>query len=792
MSEIKHTSPVWAPPLFPEQGRLPTSEAEVYENYKKQRREENEYLQQFNQDTGRRNGFTCSQSLHINLFFDGTGNNNKHDSELANPTHPTNIAKLFHAAYPPSAEEQGYFSYYMPGVGTPFPDIGEMDYSGGGLMYATGGEDRINWALMMLIDALSYTLTAPAHKRLNASDAKAKIKKMSTSMYLGGIEGQSNRKREFLSTINELGLNPLVETHSPKLLKIKLFVYGFSRGAAEARTFVNWLSGLFETPKGEKLPQQSLLGIPLSIEFLGLLDTVPSVGIAHIAPLSDGHMGWADGTQQLPSESKFPNLIKCCRHFAAAHEQRLCFPMDSVRRPEGVYPAFTKEVVYPGMHSDIGGGYPAGDSEKKQPGDQGKGREGVGSLLSQIILHDMYAAALEAGSPLSVPENVIPEELKAKQPSRKMSSDSILEFDVSPDLAERFNAWRTTLLPAVELAEPAEQVTSGYQPHLLSQSLEDAVVAQIGWITAWRIGRYAHRGYLQQPFYNQAKQSSAGQLSLDKLSQEETQKKIAKDRITAAQNPKAPGAQDMLNKQGIPDYDPDIAQQQLREAAEEFRSDYFDVMRPQEGWEFLVQTIPKNVIYLVNTDDERTEYREIKADGDRLYPLLFSGHNGADTTDPRLAKVLALYDDQIHDSRAWFMHSTLGTREPWGSYFFYRSIYCGSASNKDQYLFAVAGQLIGAATVVGGVIYSVKRKNLKGIAGGLAGTAGAYMLERTITDAITGAPIPLLDNAAELFKPSKDSGAVIAQTKQQIVDSQHQQSMKSMMDYLESVGTELV
>lgn len=786
MSEVNKPAPTWAPPLFPDQGRLPASEAQVYANYKKQRREEDEYLQQYNEATGRRNGFTCSQSLHINLFFDGTGNNEENDTRLANPSHPTNIAKLYHAAYPLAAEAQGYYSYYMPGVGTPFPKIGEMDYSSDGLKYATGGENRINWALQMIIDALTHTITSK-QTRLDDNVAKANLEDMRAHWPL---DGESNRRGVIKGLLNKLASR--VETTNPKVLKIKLFIYGFSRGAAEARTFVNWLSGLLETPKGEKLPQQSLLGIPLSIEFLGLLDTVPSVGIAHIAPLSDGHMGWADGTQQLPDESKFPNLIKCCYHFAAAHEQRLCFPMDSVRLPKGGYPAFTKEVVYPGMHSDIGGGYPAGDSAKKQPGDQGKGREGVGFLLSQIILHDMYAAAFEAGAPLVVAKDFIPEELLSKQPSRIMSTDVDKQFAVDDTLIQRFNAWRTTLLPAVELAEPAEQVTSGYQPHLLSQSLEDAVVAQIGWITAWRIGRYAKRGYLQQPFYKESSQRSAVEQTEDEKLHDDKQKKIEDDRKKAAQNPKAPGAQDMLNKQGIPDYDPDIAQQQLREAAEEFRSDYYDEMRPQSKGEFFIQTIPKNVIYLVNTDDERTEYREIKADGDRLYPLLFSGHNGADTTDPRLAKVLALYDDQIHDSRAWFMYSTLGTREPWGSYFFYRSIYCGSASNKDQYLFAVAGQLIGAATVVGGVIYSVKRKNLRGVAGGLAGTAGAFMLERTITDAVTGAPIPLLDNAAELFKPSKDSGAVIAQTKQQVVDSQHQQSMKSMMDYLESVGTELV
>ncbi len=51
--------------------------------------------------------------------------------------HPTNIAKLFHTTYQ-NAEEQGYFNYYILVVGTPFPKIGEMDYSNSGLEFATG------------------------------------------------------------------------------------------------------------------------------------------------------------------------------------------------------------------------------------------------------------------------------------------------------------------------------------------------------------------------------------------------------------------------------------------------------------------------------------------------------------------------------------------------------------------------------------------------------------------------------------------------------------------------------
>ncbi|MCT6519381.1 MULTISPECIES: phospholipase effector Tle1 domain-containing protein, partial [Enterobacterales] len=119
----------------------------------------------------------------------------------------------------------------------------------------------------------------------------------------------------------------------PKTLTIKLYVYGFSRGAAEARTFVNWVTQLFDTPEGADKPVQKLCGIDVKVEFIGILDTVPSVGIVHLAPFFSGHMDWANGTQQLPSEKVFPNFIKCCRHFVSAHEQRFCFPLDTVRRP---------------------------------------------------------------------------------------------------------------------------------------------------------------------------------------------------------------------------------------------------------------------------------------------------------------------------------------------------------------------------------------------------------------------------------------------------------------------------
>ena len=49
-----------------------------------------------------------------------------------------------------------------------------MDYSNSGLEFATGGEDLINWALLRLVDALSYSID-PSHKRLDDNVAKEHI-----------------------------------------------------------------------------------------------------------------------------------------------------------------------------------------------------------------------------------------------------------------------------------------------------------------------------------------------------------------------------------------------------------------------------------------------------------------------------------------------------------------------------------------------------------------------------------------------------------------------------------------
>ncbi|POF41280.1 hypothetical protein B0D71_13735 [Pseudomonas laurylsulfativorans] len=319
MSEVKNRDSVHVPALFPNAGRLPCDPETVRANYQRQTAEVELYRQKLNAQRGFRGASTCARALHISLFFDGTKNNEPYDTHKAKPPHPTNIARLFHASL--DRPENGYFGYYIPGVGTPFPEIGELDFSTMGMAFANRGEDRINWGLLRIADALSFSLNN--QQRLDLPVAQTKLKAMATTWPMTAL-GKSSRRQAMASLLEPLRAK--VATAQPTVLAIKLFVYGFSRGAAEARTFVTWLSELFDTPQGAERPEQKLLGLPLSIEFLGLLDTVASVGSARAAPFAEGHMDWVDGTQALPDVGRFPEWIKDCRHFVAAHEQRLCFP----------------------------------------------------------------------------------------------------------------------------------------------------------------------------------------------------------------------------------------------------------------------------------------------------------------------------------------------------------------------------------------------------------------------------------------------------------------------------------
>lgn len=196
----------------------------------------------------------------------------------------------------------------------------------------------------------------------------------------------------------------------PHIPSLTLSVFGFSRGAVQARAFCHWFQDLLKDGK--------LAGIPASISFLGLYDSVASVAsvglsrsVAETLPVprfwADGHYAWA-------SEARKP-LPPCVRqgvHYIAAHEQRMNFPVTRVRGGNVV------ESLYPGMHSDVGGGYGCRD--------QGRALSPE-NRLSQVPLLHMYKAAMLAGVPLVRYE--------------EMNADLQGDFNLGADLVAAWNGY---------------------------------------------------------------------------------------------------------------------------------------------------------------------------------------------------------------------------------------------------------------------------------------------------------------------------------------------------------------
>jgi len=222
-------------------------------------------------------------------------------------------------------------------------------------------------------------------------------------------------------------------------------VFGFSRGAAAARVFVHKLVN-------DWAPKSKIANsISYGVNFVGLFDTVASVGLPDSAngiisaPILDGHFEWTSS-----GRLNIPSTVKRCVHFFSIHEQRMSFPLDTVREGDGYPqgPGRLLEVAYPGVHSDVGGGYVAGE--------QGKSREGDYDKLSRIPLHDMYIEALKAGVPLDLQEGI------------KGSEDLTRDFGISSFVCKAFNAWLDKVIP-IRTVEDAMEF--GMRQNLLWRTL---------------------------------------------------------------------------------------------------------------------------------------------------------------------------------------------------------------------------------------------------------------------------------------------------------------------------------
>lgn len=369
---------------------------------------------------------SCRQTLQISLFFDGTNNNDAADNSLRDSlkrTH-TNVARLFNVAHDDA--DNGVFRSYIPGVGTPLPEIGENTYLQMGKAMAKGFNARCLLGYIRVLNAAYYAI---------APDKGLPLIPFKKSGTLCDAADNGNM-RAFDEPLNTLGVTHKLAVdgdHPPRTIKkIWINVIGFSRGAACARAFVHKLVNEW-APGGNLVPKfGGQHALQYQVNFLGLFDTVASVGPPDSTRATvnigsfDGHFAFANN-----GAMRIPDSVRYCVHAFSIHEQRMSFPVDSIREEGGQYPSGIRyEIAYPGVHSDVGGGY--------GPNEQGKGRDrngGDGGKLSQIALHDMYIQAAKYGVPLTKGDEILD--------SPQMKAD----FALFPETISAFNGWLKTAGP---------------------------------------------------------------------------------------------------------------------------------------------------------------------------------------------------------------------------------------------------------------------------------------------------------------------------------------------------------
>jgi hypothetical protein len=203
----------------------------------------------------------------------------------------------------------------------------------------------------------------------------------------------------------------------------------------------------------------------------------------------------------------------------------------------------------------------------------------------------------------------------------------------------------------------------------------------------------------------------------------------------------------------------------------------------------LTDVVLRDSVYLLNEDDETKDHDALKREGDRRSKQLFRDAQGSSSADADMALLVALFDDQIHDSRAWFMHDMLKSRELWAGYFFYRMTYFGSENSRDLSLVVRAGRILGVAMIAGATVYGIKRGKALGGVGGLATGMGAATIGYQVIDKATGMVVPFLPGAEQLLQPTGQVGQLVVEQKRQIEQDDFAQRMEQTTAMLRKVGS---
>lgn len=406
-------------------------------------REHHTQLQDLRKE-GCRGKNSCARNMMVGIFFDGTGNSHYRDY----PKSHSNVARLYFLHS--DKVEDSCHSIYLQGVGTVFPEIDDYNKEqlfgiakGAALGYA--GMKRINYAYLELLNSISRQLTRRApFKFIDLMKlGRANLAKLSSANGGGvvspgvsaAIKYNNDWKKqnfhadllnEFLSAatiaplLHQMEKEILTRDNRKKIGSINLAVFGFSRGAAEARAFLVHFDKVF--------PGRRIAGFPVNIYFAGLFDTVSSVGLADLfnsnLSVFDGFYSWAKKAKVEHSH------VKECYHFVALNEVRACFPLTALNHFKP-----GRQFAYPGAHSDVGGGY----------GEQYQGKTDI----SVVAGRHMYYLARKAGVPLMGLKEVGKSDPKAQNSAKAFSANETVD--------KAFNSFLDRLKQAAKQANLSEQ-----------------------------------------------------------------------------------------------------------------------------------------------------------------------------------------------------------------------------------------------------------------------------------------------------------------------------------------------
>jgi hypothetical protein len=331
--------------------------------------------------------------LRVSVFFDGTGNNKYNTEErLAHSNKYRFTPGIFSGSYENDYSNVARLYECLNIVNEEF-DINEKIYIEG-IGTRTKGYDSI------LGTAMGTGSTGIVNRNGTLGNGKVKaglVKVFNT------VEGKVDKDNQAIT-----------------LLRIDVF--GFSRGAAAARTFIHFAMIDAEHKIKTKLQSEGFSVSQVEVYFSGLFDTVASFGFNHKDDTGDLH---------LDAISESINVL----HLVAKDEHRKNFPLTNIKSKG------SKEIFLPGVHSDVGGCYTDFMEEKNL-------------VLMELTNPEVYNDGSESSVPYYVNELIRANEQKLKAEKKRLVNEGWyheLELDISNDfqlIANRKNIRNTySLLP---------------------------------------------------------------------------------------------------------------------------------------------------------------------------------------------------------------------------------------------------------------------------------------------------------------------------------------------------------